>query len=187
MYCRVSCLISWFLMIKVLVISAVGVVGGISSLKRGIFSRGLQQTPLKRIHLNDDLIIKEVIVISTLLQLIKLRYGYNPSQLSRNPLCYQLADYDPDSIWVSRRDIARAVLTPIATKKLKSERNNVTSKKSENSAGKSSFLLSIFIVSIGAITLRLGYESPFLFLSTLIEHKLIDIVVAERHLFHYLA
>ena len=74
-------------------------------------------------------------------------------------------DYDPESIWVSRRDIARVALTPIASKRFKktkelsslppSPANSIDSNGNED-IGKSSIVLSVAVVAIGALVIRLG-------------------------------
>eukprot|EP01035_Chromulina_nebulosa_P036488 gene36488-49144_t len=79
--------------------------------------------------------------------------------------------YDPDSIWVSRRDIARVALTPIASKVIKKKKeltslphsptNPIDGKRNED-LGKSSVVLSVAVVAIGALVIRLGGRAAFI-------------------------
>ena len=79
-------------------------------------------------------------------------------------------DYDPESIWVSRRDIARVALTPVASKiiKKKKELNSApplpTNLSNGNGSGiedvgKSSIVFSVAVVAVGALVIRLGFVS----------------------------
>ena len=82
--------------------------------------------------------------------------------ISSRLLVMEKSDQDffyPDSIWNSRRDIGRALFSPIAVNKVKIGKESPANKPAvDDQSKKNALLFSVFLIASGALIFRLGLE-----------------------------